>query len=75
MVYHPMYNCRREYETLLYLLWLCSLSHEAEHNQRRYNNDYFGEKKHDIEDYKPSKHWYGLTSTYWYSDFTPVVIN
>ena len=73
MVYHPMYNCRKEYETLLYPS-ACSASCESEHDQRRYNNDYFGEKKHDIEDYKPSKHWYGLMSTYRYSDFTPLDI-
>ena len=41
MVYHPMYNCRREYETLLYPS-ACSASCESEHDQRRYNNDYFG---------------------------------
>jgi hypothetical protein len=41
MVYHPMYNCRREYETLLYPS-ACLASCESEHDQRRYNNDYFG---------------------------------
>lgn len=51
MVYHPMYNCRREYETLLYPS-ACSASCESEHDQRRYNNDYFGEKKHDIDMYE-----------------------
>lgn len=64
--YHPIYTCQRECKELSYPD-LCYSSCENEHDQRRYTNEAIGHKKHNISDYKPSDHWYGLTNSHRYS--------